>query len=316
MDMTFEAFRQRLFALAYRVLLDRSDAEDVVQETYLRWHDADQANIDAPNAWLTTVASRLAIDRLRRKKSEHELYAALHVHEMDESRFSPSPENLLSITSDVTEAVRLLLQHLAPQERTALILHDVLDCPHEEIAGVLGKTIPNSRQILRRAKGRARDDRRVRDTDSSVPKELVQRFIGALQNQDREAMLNLIAEDAELIIDDGVSGPQAMTASGNRNPVAALMNNLMAPNLTAAVVLLSGHWHVVLMRQRQPIAVCYLQSGMYQIRSLHLLCSHEVLRLAQQAIDRQYSRSVRLLRTRMDVVCQEQEMEQSALVSC
>jgi RNA polymerase sigma factor (sigma-70 family) len=135
-DGTFEALRGRLFGLAYRMLGSRAEAEDIVQEAYLRWHETDRRQIENPEAWLVTAATRLAIDRLRRLKTEREAYTGPWLPEPMVTR-TPSPDYHLDLADDLSIAFLTLLERLAPEERAAFLLHDVFDVGYGEIAGVL-----------------------------------------------------------------------------------------------------------------------------------------------------------------------------------
>src|ERR1051325_1014044 len=122
----FDALRGRLFGLAYRMLGSRADAEDVVQDAYLRWHQADRNRIDSPEAWLVARTSRLAIDRLRRLKTERESYVGPWLPEPMISS-APPPDKQLDLADDLSIAFLTLLERLAPEERAAFLMHDVFD---------------------------------------------------------------------------------------------------------------------------------------------------------------------------------------------
>src|SRR5687768_13654412 len=121
---TFEALRARLFGLAYRMLGSRAEAEDITQEAYVRWHEADHRAIQNPEAWLVTTASRLAIDRLRRLKTERESYTGPWLPEPIVSH-APPPDRDVELAADLSIAFLTVLERLAPDERAAFLLHDV-----------------------------------------------------------------------------------------------------------------------------------------------------------------------------------------------
>ena len=129
----FEALRGRLFGLAYRMLGSRADAEDIVQEAYLRWHEADAGSIENPEAWLVTTTTRLAIDRLRRLKTEREAYVGPWLPEPIVTH-APPPDHDLDLAEDLSIAFLTMLERLAPEERAAFLLHDVFDVGYGEIA--------------------------------------------------------------------------------------------------------------------------------------------------------------------------------------
>jgi len=158
-DPVFNQASRRLFGLAYRMLGSRADAEDLVQEAYVRWHQADQAAIDNPEAWLVTTTTRLAVDRLRRLKTEREAYVGAWLPEPIVSGMA-SPGRDLELAGDLSLAMLTLLETLAPEERAAFLLHDVFDVDYAHIASVLNKTEAACRQMIHRARDRVRGDRR------------------------------------------------------------------------------------------------------------------------------------------------------------
>jgi RNA polymerase sigma factor (sigma-70 family) len=199
----FEASRRRLMSIAYRMLGSRAEAEDIVQETYLKWHAADMSALRIPAAWLTTVATRLAIDRLRRLQLEREGQAGVFVPEPWLEEFAPSTEALVSRVSDLSYGLLLLLERLSPEERAALVLHEAFDCGYSEIGLVLAKTAPACRQIVHRAKARLRGIDAARSSwsgRSEVAQRLLDRLRDAIESQDKEAFIGLMAEDAQVVM--------------------------------------------------------------------------------------------------------------------
>jgi RNA polymerase sigma-70 factor, ECF subfamily len=197
----FEALRGRLFGLAYRMLGSRADAEDVVQETYVRWHQVAHDSIENPEAWLVTTASRLAIDRLRRLKTEREAYVGPWLPEPIVTQVAP--DHHLELAADLSIAFLTLLERLAPEERAAFLLHDVFDVGYTEIASVIERSEAACRQIVHRARDRVRGDRKRFDVTESAKAALLQRFTAALEARDEQALLALFAPDATWTADGG-----------------------------------------------------------------------------------------------------------------
>jgi RNA polymerase sigma factor (sigma-70 family) len=199
----FEDSRRRLLSIAYRMLGSRAEAEDIVQETYLRWHAAEVSELRTPVAWLTTVATRLAIDRLRRLQLERESQAGVFVPQPWVEEFVPSAEAVVARESELSYGLLLLLERLSPEERAALVLHEAFDCGYSEIGLVLAKTAPACRQIVHRAKVRLRGfdaPRQPRPGRSPVPSHLLERLRDAIESQDKEAFIGLMAEDAQMVV--------------------------------------------------------------------------------------------------------------------
>ena len=210
--VTFEALRGRLFGLAYRMLGSRADAEDLVQEAYVRWHEQDPAAIANAEAWLVTTTTRLAIDRLRRLKTEREAYVGPWLPEPIVSE--APPDRHLDLAEDLSIAFLTLLERLAPEERAAFLLHDVFDVGYAEIAPVIGRSEAACRQVVHRARERVRGDRKRFEASESDKTQLLQRFMAALQARDEAALVGLFAPDAIWTADGG-----GKTAAGLR-PIA------------------------------------------------------------------------------------------------
>jgi RNA polymerase sigma-70 factor (ECF subfamily) len=201
----FQKHRSKLYGIAYRMLGSSSDAEDMLQEAYLRWHRTDVERVQTPEAWLTTTITRLCIDRLRAARAEREVYVGPWLPEplVEEDGPFPPPERNVELASDLSVAVLVLLEQLAPDERAAFLLHDVFDCGYGEIGAILGKNEAACRQVVHRARERVRRDRpRFRVTEAAHRK-LVDKFVAAMQSADQEALLALFADDATWTADGG-----------------------------------------------------------------------------------------------------------------
>lgn len=199
----FEQYRRRLFAVAYRMTGTKADAEDIVQEAYLRWHRAETDEIRSPEAWLVSVVTRLSIDRLRRATVEREAYTGPWLPEPLFGSPSPSPDQHLEFAEDLSMAFMVLLEQLAPIERAAFLLHDVFDCAYPEIARILGKSESACRQVVHRARERVRRDRPRFRVDQDDHQRLIEKFMEATNASDEATLLSLFAEEATLTSDGG-----------------------------------------------------------------------------------------------------------------
>lgn len=198
----FEGHRGRLFGLAYRMLGTPADAEDVLHDAWLRLQAQDIAALDDPEAWLVTVTTRLALDRLRRARAEREHYAGPWLPEPlapDAER----PDAVLERDESLTLSFLLLLERLGPEERAAFLLHEVFDYGHAEAAAILGIAEDACRQRVHRAKQRLREGRPRFHVDEAAQKRLLQRFVEAMQAPSMESLQALFAEDAVHISDGG-----------------------------------------------------------------------------------------------------------------
>ncbi len=239
----FEASRRRLLSIAYRMLGSVSEAEDIVQETWIRWHEAECGQLESPVAWLTTVATRLSIDRLRRLQRERSAMLGPWLPEPWLGDSAPSAEDAASMLSDLSYSVLLLLERLSPDERAALLLHEVFDCPYKEIARTLNKSDAHCRQLVHRAKERVQSGRTRRIVNDEVCERMVQDFLSAIRNLDKQAMLQLIAKEASVIGDSGGGTPIACLAKTQsaHSFVGALMS-LSPLDLQIESICINGGW--------------------------------------------------------------------------
>lgn len=198
----FEAERARLTRLAYRMLGERGAAEDVVQETWLRWAKTDTSAVQSPAAWLTRAASRLAIDALRKAKARREDYIGPWLPEPEVAPFADEDGE-----DDRAERVSLgflhVLERLTPDERAAFILHDAFDCGYDEIAVALNKTEVACRKLVSRARERVRSGRPRFETDRAQQQRVLTTFLAAAQTGDTAAMKALLTSDAVVYSDGG-----------------------------------------------------------------------------------------------------------------
>lgn len=206
----FDEQRPRLFGLAYRMLSTRADAEDVLQDAYLRWQSVDTTQLESAQAWLTTVVTRLAIDRLRRARIEREGYFGPWLPEPLSEEEAPSPEAALELEGDLSIAFLVLLETLSPQERAAFLLHDVFDEDYADVAAMLGKSEAACRQMVHRARERVTAKRRRFVVDDETRLRMLHKFIDAATTGDRDAVKALLAPDATLVSDGGGKGRAAI----------------------------------------------------------------------------------------------------------
>jgi RNA polymerase sigma-70 factor (ECF subfamily) len=241
--IVFEALRARLFGLAYRMLGSRAEAEDIVQEAYVRWHEADHDAVQNAEAWLVTTTSRLTIDRLRRLKTEREAYTGPWLPEPLVSPFPP-PDRDVDLAADLSIAFLTLLERLAPDERAAFLLHDVFDVGYNEIASVLDKSEAASRQVVHRARERVRGERKRFDATDAAKASLLQKFTAALEARNEQALLALFAPDATWTADGGGkvgAAPRPIVGADRiAKLVISLRENFWAANRTIEFATVNG----------------------------------------------------------------------------
>jgi RNA polymerase sigma-70 factor (ECF subfamily) len=199
----FSRLQPRMLGTAYRMLGSLAEAEDVVQDVWTRWHDADTENVDNAEAWLVATTTRRAIDRLRQARTEREKYVGIWLPEPVLTDGPATPEELHETTSDLSVAFLVVLERLAPEARAAFLLHEVLDVGYDEIARILDKSEAACRQIVHRAKSQLRDERARYAVSADAHQRLLRRFVDAIAAHDFGAMKGLLAESAELRGDGG-----------------------------------------------------------------------------------------------------------------
>ena len=218
----FAVLRPRLFSIAYRMLGTRADAEDVLQDAWLRWYRADQAALQSAEAWLVTVVTRLAIDRLRAAKSEREAYVGWWLPEPLVELEERTPEAATELASDLSVAFLWVLERLSPEERAAFLLRQVFDHDYDEIATLLGKSEAACRQMVHRASKRVQQERPRFEVSSDVHRRLLEKFVQAARSGERAAMKALLAEDVQIIGDGGGKVPAFFKVLRGRERIANL----------------------------------------------------------------------------------------------
>ncbi|HEX7816996.1 RNA polymerase sigma factor SigJ [Dyella sp.] len=198
----FQQHRPRLFALAYRMLGTPGDAEDVLHDAWLRWNDQDTSMLDDPEAWLVTVTTRIALDRLRRAKTEREHHVGPWLPEpliADEEEPAMQAERGQSLQISFL----LLLERLSAEERAAFLLHEVFDYSHGEAAAMLGISEESCRQRTHRARQHLRAGRPRFTHAPQIQQRLLEKFMLAMQQPSPDLLKTLFAEDVTLVSDGG-----------------------------------------------------------------------------------------------------------------
>ncbi len=204
---TFNAQRPRLIALAYRLLGSRADAEDVVQDAWLRWAGADVAAIRDPQAWLVTTTTRLGLDRLRSLRRDRLDYVGPWLPEPLEVSVdavgTSDPAETHARTDGLSLAMLTLLEQLSPEERAAFLLKETLDLDYPRIAALIGHSEANCRQLVHRARQRLQAGRPRFNADPVQHRHLLARFMEASQRGDSQAIQALLHANARLLSDGG-----------------------------------------------------------------------------------------------------------------
>lgn len=192
------------------MLGSRADAEDILQDTYVRWLQSDVSELRSPEAWLVTVVTRLSIDRLRIARKERENYIGQWIPEPWVMEHAPPAEQSIELADDISTAFLMVLERLAPDERAAFLLHEVFDFEYPEIAQMLGKNLDACRQMVHRARQRVRQDRPRFEVNHEAHVHLLEKFINATRTGDRDQLKALFSEDVSLTGDGGGKVPSVL----------------------------------------------------------------------------------------------------------
>jgi RNA polymerase sigma-70 factor, ECF subfamily len=200
---TFDQYRGLLFSIAYRMLGTVADAEDMLQETFIRWHQSAGQDVRSPRAFLVTIISRLCMNHLQSARVQREEYVGEWLPEPLVTDPNSDPLRTLKIDESLSMAFLVLLERLTPIERAVFLLHEVLSYKHTEIAGILEQSEANCRQVLRRARQHVGAVGRKFKTSMQDNSDLLDRFLRATRTGDMDGLLNLLARDVVLHSDGG-----------------------------------------------------------------------------------------------------------------
>ena len=200
---SFDDHRGLLFSIAYRMLGSRADAEDMLQETFLRWQQASETHIRDPRAFLVTVITRLCINQLQSARVRREQYFGQWLPEPLFTQSAPESPAISGIDGSLSMAFLMLLERLTPVERAVFLLREVFDYEYAEVAAMLGRSEANCRQILKRAKQHVAEERQRFDTSPKEHRRLLQEFLEATGRGDMQGLLALLSKDVVLYTDGG-----------------------------------------------------------------------------------------------------------------
>lgn len=224
----FEALRPYLFAVAYRMLGSGSDAEDVVQDAYLRYQAAPRDDVRSPKAFLTTLVSRLCLDRLKSARAQRERYVGPWLPEpVPTADADPGPLPTVERREAVSLAFLVLLERLAPEERAAYVLREAFDYGYDEIAGVLGKTPAATRQLVHRARERVAAGRPRFAAAPAEQRLLTERFLAACERGDLASLTAVLAPNVVSWSDGGPTVKAARLPIPGRERVARFLAGLL-----------------------------------------------------------------------------------------
>jgi RNA polymerase sigma-70 factor (TIGR02957 family) len=227
----FDRHRRLLFSVAYQMLGSVADAEDVVQDAWLRWSASDRGAVTDPRAFLVRTASRLALDRLGSARSRRESYVGPwlpeplldRAHPVARAAPPPAPDDAVELGEQVSLALLVVLETLTPAERAVFVLREVFGQPVDEVAAVLGRSPAAVRQMAHRAREHVEARRPRFDTDPTAQREVTERFLAACAGGDVEALLAALAPDVVLVTDGGGKAKAALRPIVGADKVARFL---------------------------------------------------------------------------------------------
>lgn len=225
--MTFEQSRRRLTGLAYRMLGSVAEAEDMVQEAYLRWQGADRSRVGSPSAYLAKTVARLCLDQMKSARVRRETYVGPWLPEPVLDDAVLAADDASDDADDLSVALLLTLERLSPLERAAFLLHDVFGMGFAEIADALGRTEPACRQLAARGRARVREERPRFKASPDEGRQLADAFHAAVVSADLERLARTLANDAVLYSDAGGKRPAALNPIVGRDKIMRLFAALL-----------------------------------------------------------------------------------------
>jgi len=274
----FEGQRARLQAVAYRVLGRAGDAEDIVQDAWLRWSEVDSAQVANPEGYLVRVVTRLAIDRLRSAQERRESYVGPWLPEPMIT--SPDVAENIALADSVSTAMLLVLESLSPLERAVFVLREAFGYSYAEIGEITGRSETAVRQTAHRARDHV-EDRRVRyDTDQATRRKVTEGFLAACTGGDLKSLMGLLAPEVTLVSDGGGLAPAPRKAIHGLDLVARAMVTFAGrppKDPSTRIVQLNGGPGIVVYSGTTPVAaaILYLVDGV--IDTIHLITNPEKL---------------------------------------
>jgi RNA polymerase sigma-70 factor (ECF subfamily) len=266
----FDSVRPSLFSIAYRMLGSVMDAEDLVQDAYLRWQEAPEAEVRSPRAYLATIVTRLAINHLRSARVKRETYVGSWLPEPLVTARKLDPASTVELAQSLSMAFLVLLERLSPIERAVFLLREVFDFDYHEIARIVDKTEANTRQLLTRAKKRIGESRPRFEANPARADQLVERFMQAAVAGDMDGLIAVLAEDVTLWADGGGKAPGAATKPVHgANSVARFILGTIRRTVPADVILrpteLNGQSGFIVYVNERPLA-----AQIFDIRDAHI----------------------------------------------
>jgi RNA polymerase sigma-70 factor, ECF subfamily len=278
---TFDQYRGLLFSVAYRMLGTVADAEDMLQETFIRWQQAPDEEIRSPRAFLVTIISRLCINHLQSARVQREEYVGQWLPEPIPTDPGNDPLGLIRIDESLSMAFLVLLERLTPVERAVFLLREVFEYEYSEIAAVLGQSEANCRQILRRARQHVSSMRPRFKASARKQSDLLERFLQATTSGDLDGLVALLSADVVLHSDGGGKSIAVPNVVRGVDKVArgmlGAMRKLVPKDLVRRVSQINGAPGVVTYLNGKPFSVLTFDVMEERIRGIYIVTNPEKL---------------------------------------
>jgi len=278
---TFDQYRSLLFSVAYRMLGSVGDAEDMLQETFLRWQESGEENVRSPRAFLVTIISRLCINHLQSARVQREEYVGQWLPEPIVTDPASDPFDMIKVDESLSMAFLVLLERLTPVERAVFLLREVFEYEYAEVASILGQSEANCRQILRRARQHVSAMRPRFITSQHKQRNLFERFLSAVRTGEMEGLLALLAEDVVLHSDGGgkaIAVPNLVQGSNNvARGILGSFKKLIPGNLVRRLALINGEPGLVNYLDGKPHSVLTIDVSEGRIQTIYIVTNPEKL---------------------------------------
>jgi RNA polymerase sigma-70 factor (ECF subfamily) len=280
----FEQHRRKLWRIAYRMLGSQDEAEDMVQEAYLRWHRTPADSIRTPQAWLVTTVTRLSIDRLRQLRAERELYTGPWLPEPLVAEAAPAADRDTELASELSVALLAVLERLAPEERAAFLLREVFEVGYDDLSVILGKSEAACRQVVSRAAKRVRAKRPRVEVNPEATRHLLKTFADAVRAQDKDTLLKIFAEEATWTSDGGGKAKAALKVIHGAERIARFATGVFrkaADRVEFRTVSVNGEPGLAALLDGNLFSIISIRSDGQRILDLYAVLNPEKLRHVQ-----------------------------------
>lgn len=278
---TFNLHRQILFGIAYRMLGRVSEAEDMLQEVWLRWQKQDPAAIQTPKAWLVSTTTRLCIDQLRLVRREREDYYGIWLPEPLMPTTEDNPSQVAELADSLSMAFMLMLESLGPLGRAVFLLREVFAYDYADIAAIVGKSEANCRQIVSRAKVSLQGNARPASAPTEQARRLVEHFLAATASGDVNQMLALLAEESTVLSDGGgrvkAAGRAIIGADHVSRFLLGIWPRFMA-GVTPRIVNINGSPGFLVVADGQVHYALSFEITADRVQSVYIFCNPDKLR--------------------------------------